>query len=369
MLPAVASADLSAFLDEGKQALVEGRYDSAVSNFSEALNMLSPDDLAVCPVLLGRAQAYIALHKLDEAIVDVNRALECDNLEGDMLATALRLRGTIHHNKGEKESALRDLTDSIKVYPQSQGPLAIAFTIRGLVLVSLRKYGRAQGDFRKAIQLNPDYAPAYAGLGMAYLYQGKEAKAKRAAEKALSMNPDEDAARIARQVLSGKPERSASAGSTRPRRVARQRASTRRQSVQETNSKSGSISVPIRTDGHVYVQVSFGSGRPYWFAVDTGATHTVIKRSLLKRISQDTEVTEVGRGRAKVADGRFTPVTAYLVKDAYLYDIPLGDIIVAVKDAPAGRVPNLLGARSLENVTFYLDTAARKAIFTPKHAR
>ena len=368
-IPAGASADLAAYLQEGKLAIEDGRFEFAVSSFTGALSLLEPDDPAVCSVLLGRAQAYLGQRKFSEAMTDVNRALQCRDMEGDSLAGALRLRGTIYDLKGRKDLALKDLTESIKVFPQSQQPLAVTFTVRGFVLTTLGKLGRAQGDFKKAIQLDPDLPRAYAGLGLAYQKKGKDKRARRAAEKALSMNPDEETARIARQVLAGNFDRNPSTELPRNHKNVSRAPSTKGQSVQQTTPHAGSIAVPFRMDGHIHVQVSFGDGRPYWFMLDTGASHSLVKRSLLERIKNDTVVQQIGKRQARLADGSFVVVTAYLVKDAHLYHIPLGDILISVADGPSGRASNLLGIGSLENVTVYLDRASREAIIAPRQGR
>ncbi len=328
--------------------------------------MLSANDPANCTVLLGRAQAYFGLSKFLEAITDVNSALGCQGIEGDTLAAAYRIRGSIYHRRGNNVRALSDLTESIKVYPQADESLALTFTIRGFVLGSLGKLGRARGDFNKAIQLKPDSSLAYAGLATVYSQEGRSQEAQRAAEQALSMNPDEETARIAQQVLSGKTGGDGEAGNHRTGSLSGESPSRQRQSVLGTGPRASSIAVPFRTDGHVHVKVRFGDGRPYWFLLDTGASHSMIKRALLQRIKSDTDVQELGKGKAVVADGSVHQITAYRVKNAYLYDIPLGDIVVTVPDLPLTNVSNLLGSSSLKTVTIYLDRGSQKAVITPK---
>lgn len=367
-------------IQEGKSFLLDGKYDEAVSAFSRALSELGPDGPESCVVYLGRGQAYFGQGRLSESFSDVNRVLDCLNLVGEIRAAALQLRGSIYLKRGKGEQALQDLTSSIKIFPQSKQQMAITFATRGLVLLNMDEYGRAQGDLRKAIELDPELPMAYAGLAMAYHLDGKPKRAKRAAEKALTLNPDSEAAKLAGEVLADlggavvpdNTDRQAGSGPREKQRESRERtARIRSQPRQPQRGTDGrTVSVPIRTDGHVWVQLSFGrDGEPYWFVLDTGATHTVMRRSLLKRILDDTTVTQVGRGKSKYADGSWGQTTIYLVREVYLEGLPLGNIVATVPDEHAEGVPNLLGARSIENVTVNIDTAARTVTFSVRGSR
>jgi len=102
-------------------------------------------------------------------------------------------------------------------------------------------------------------------------------------------------------------------------------------------------------------------GEPHRFLLDTGATNTLIDESLLKKMAAETEVVPVGKAQARIADGSTINVTRYKVKTAFLYHVPLGEIEVHVLEKTTGKLLNLLGIRSLRNVTVTIDNAKRVA--------
>jgi predicted aspartyl protease len=112
----------------------------------------------------------------------------------------------------------------------------------------------------------------------------------------------------------------------------------------------------------VFVQVRFGAGgKPRRFLLDTGATQSLISKDLMESIRKETQVTPLGQGRAMTADGATHPVTRYLVKDAFLFNLPLGDIEVVVFSGKQPTYANLLGANSLKQLSISINTASRKA--------
>jgi len=52
-----------------------------------------------------------------------------------------------------------------------------------------KEYLKAEKNFQRAIDINPDYAPAYNGLGLVYDMTGKREKAWKFYKKAIQLNP------------------------------------------------------------------------------------------------------------------------------------------------------------------------------------
>jgi tetratricopeptide (TPR) repeat protein len=320
---------------QGKQSLDRGDYNSAIEIFSKALQLLPAWDRNTQAVVLARATAYYKKGDLKRAFEEADKVLRTPYLDGDTLASGLNLRGVLHSVAGRHNEALKDYTSAIKATHDDLALRSASFANRGKVFIELGAFDKALGDFSKAIELDPSSAFPYAGRGLAYLRMSNIEKARTEAQTALSMNPDQQTAKLAQKVLN---------------------------SLTFSYAGPNRISVPIGDDGHVFVQVRFGAGgKPRRFLLDTGATQSLISKDLMESIRKETQVTPLGQGRAMTADGATHPVTRYLVKDAFLFNLPLGDIEVVVFSGKQPTYANLLGANSLKQLSISINTASRKA--------
>ncbi len=321
--------------NNGKASLEKGEYDRAIQAFSRALSMLASDQKNAQAVLLSRAQAHKKKGDLESAWKDVGRVLSFQALDGETKATALIIRGIINNDRGRENQALQDLTEAIKTPYDDTELRSYSFANRGMVYIGTRRFDEAISDFNKAIELHPRSPFSYAGRGLAHLRKDNIESARRDTNKAMSMDPDQHTAKIAEQVL---------------------------KALSVSFSGPDRVSVPLTDDGHVFVQVRFGKGgQPHRFLLDTGATHTLISKELLERIRSQTEVTQIGTGRALTADGAAHTVYRYKVKNVFIYNLPLGEIEVHVFAGQRRMAANLLGARSLKQIAISIDNAAGKA--------
>ena len=62
------------------------------------------------------------------------------------------------------------------------------------------------------------------------------------------------------------------------------------------------------------------NGKPHRFLLDTGATHSLIDKSLLKELSHETRVKEIGKGLVHLADGIF--ITSYTLFRRKSFSLP-----------------------------------------------
>ncbi|MBM4328203.1 MAG: hypothetical protein FJ118_13690 [Deltaproteobacteria bacterium] len=332
---ACAEEGLYKLYARGQERLRQGDNDGAVDAFSRALDLVNADDANYPKVLISRAHAYLEKNALQEAWNDVQEALTTAGDDGVLVVGALHVRGYIKLKKGNEQAAINDFTEAIKTGHDDLPLRAKSFANRAIVLINAGRADQAISDLNKALELYPDYAFAYAARGMAHLKDDRVRKARLDSEKALSMNPDKRTAELAEKVL---------------------------KLLSISFSGPDRVDVPISDDGHVYVQVRFGKdGTPYRFMLDTGATHSVVRREVLERIKKETTVKEVGKGRVQTADGTVHAVTRYRVSDVFLFNFPLGEIDIGVFDRPLKNVPNLLGIRSLKEISVSIDSAQRKA--------
>ncbi len=326
--------------EKGKALLSKGDYPQAIEIFSKIAASMDLSKRNAQIVILARAKAHLTQRDSKNALKDINQVLQTEGIDGEILASGLQLRSAVNLQLGREKQALQDLTAAIKVTHESASLRSLCFAYRGMTLTKLGDSDRAISDLNKAIELDPKSGFAYAGRAEAYLRRDNMERARKDSEQALKLSPDEHTTKIAEKVLK---ELSVSAsGPTR-------------------------VSVPMGDHGHIFVQVLFSKkGKPHRFLLDTGATYTLIDRDLLDEIKSETEVKEIGKGRVSTADGTIHVVTRYKVKTAFLYNLPLGEIEVHVFDKKGKRITNLLGTKSLRNVSVSIDNDEKKVEISRK---
>ncbi len=114
--------------------------------------------------LQGRAEAYAALLKHEEALADYSRLLELDphwpNAQG--------ARGQTLTALGRFQEALPDLTRAIEQDPRNPN----WFSARGHAYSMLEKFDPAEADYRKALELNPRFMTAITGVALSLAIRG-----------------------------------------------------------------------------------------------------------------------------------------------------------------------------------------------------
>ena len=106
------------------------------------------------------------------------------------------LSGVKAGQQGQYSESIQDLTKAIDLDPN----YAEAYAIRGGIYNIQGDYDRAIQDSTKTIDLNPDYAEAYAVRGMAYCSQGAYDCAIQDLTKTIKSNPDYAEAHFARAI-------------------------------------------------------------------------------------------------------------------------------------------------------------------------
>lgn len=336
-----SGADLSyaretalSWFEHGKSNLKTGNYQTAIDIFSKTLDLLDSSKHNSYVVKLARAQAYYQKGDLKNSWKDLNAVLKSDDLEGETLASGLHLRGMLNLKKGVQNEAINDFSAAIKTPHGNHSLRSASLTNRAVTLINVGSIDRALNDLNRAIELDSTSGFAFAARGMAHLRHDNLELAKIDAENALKLKPDAQTQKIAGKILN-----------------------------ELTVSKigAGAVQVSMSEDGQVFVQVKFGkNGVPHRFLLDTGATHSLVDKSLLKEIAKEVEVKEVGKGFVSIADGTSLPVTKYLIKDVHVYNLPLGTIQVQTFDKKTKKVTNLLGAGSLANLAIVMDSFNRK---------
>lgn len=152
------------------------QYPEAQSAFARAIE-LKPDDFILYVfqgVVLREAGSY------PEAIKFCDRALEINPYP-----VVYALRGSIHYNMGNHQSAIADFDNALRLQPD----YADVYGKRGFVKFSLEDYQGAIADFNEALRFQPEYADAYAGRGVVRAKMGLQGFTEDF-NQALRLNPD-----------------------------------------------------------------------------------------------------------------------------------------------------------------------------------
>jgi tetratricopeptide (TPR) repeat protein len=123
--------------------LIADQGEPALKDASDALE-ISPGDV---DLLVGRANAYDALERLDEALIDLDQALSQDASRGD----ALILRASIYRRNERLTEARADIDRAIGLDPDD----AEALLERGILLEQTGDLDGARRDWTHARDIDP----------------------------------------------------------------------------------------------------------------------------------------------------------------------------------------------------------------------
>ena len=164
-VPGQTRLDLAARVNRGRALLQLGRYEDAIKDFDEAVEIESAVPLAYrC-----RGICYQQLKQYELAILDYSRAIEL--APGD--AETFYDRGRAYQLKGDRQWALEDYTRAIELQPD----YVQAYASRGAVYLELERYAEALADEEKAIELNPVFAEAYVNRARYYFAEKQYGRA------------------------------------------------------------------------------------------------------------------------------------------------------------------------------------------------
>ena len=167
---------------EGYQALLRKDYDKAIDHLTRAIDI---GDLSRANQALAyhyRGALYVKRERNDEAIQDLNRALELN----PRLATAYSDRGIAHRRKGQYELAIADYGEAIRLWPEWHD----WYVHRGLALSAIGRYDEAIADYTAALTLRPRLVGAMVARGDAHLAKGESANAVADFRRAMTLDRD-----------------------------------------------------------------------------------------------------------------------------------------------------------------------------------
>ena len=148
-----------------------------VAHLTKAL--ILKDDFIEARLL--RAEALIAMKQFKEALEDINIILLQDAAEEN----ALLLRGKLLAIAEKNDLAEADFKHIISLNPFNEQ----AFLYLGKLYIQEKRFKEAIELLDEAIEMNPNYAPAYHERGLAKLMNGDKDGSLQDITKALQLNP------------------------------------------------------------------------------------------------------------------------------------------------------------------------------------
>jgi tetratricopeptide (TPR) repeat protein len=167
----------------------QGRFGEAISAYQRAVT-LAPN---VAYLYLVIARNYRALGNFDGAIVQYQRALELEPRRGDTqdeLGYTLYLKYTTYGRQADLEQAIRALEQATEANPD----YAAAWAHLGMAYYARRNYEDAIPSLQKALELGATKTDYYDVLGLSYFYMDQCEKAMPLFQRALSVDPNDASA-------------------------------------------------------------------------------------------------------------------------------------------------------------------------------
>lgn len=173
---AFAQYDRTTFYYRGRQALMEGRYSTAIDNFNILLRL----DEKQYEAYFYRGIAKYNLGDFIGAGRDFDTALEINPL----YTSAYHYRAITLSRSGKYEQALQDLKEAVDLRPDFPG----LYFSRGVTYFLAQQFDLAIKDFNRFLRSESREPDAYLNRGACYLFTGDTLKALSDYDKAITLN-------------------------------------------------------------------------------------------------------------------------------------------------------------------------------------
>lgn len=175
-------------LEKGVEALKSGDFETAVKQFSRAIDIGGMNEQNEKAAHLNRGIAYVQLKQCPQAIPDFDKALE---VGGDD-ALAYIQRGQCQSEAGQTALAVADAKKAVELAPEEAdyAKLFCAIAFNGKI------YAEAGPACENVVvRFEPTNAQLTQAAAQSYDVSGNKAKAKELWEKVLALDPSSEAAK------------------------------------------------------------------------------------------------------------------------------------------------------------------------------
>ena len=179
--------------NRGDELAQEGRFEEAISEFGEAIELDPNTTEFRAMVYFNRGRAHAELGNFEEAVADFDKSIEADPVPPNPYIS----RGSAYLQLGDVQQAVTDFSRAIALDPTAY----LAYNNRGRVYALAGDIELALADLDKAIELDLNNPLAYQNRGLLYAAIGDIGQAVADLQAALSLTTDPDAsAQIARLI-------------------------------------------------------------------------------------------------------------------------------------------------------------------------
>ncbi len=173
--------DWSLHFLKGLRAYDDDEYAITIEMFSKLLDSLALEPRWQCVALAWRGYTYRLMDANEDALKDLNKALDIDSSNEWVIAC----RGLIYGLMERYEEALADLTLAIELKPDDEW----AITNRGVTYRLVERYEKSLADLTRAIKLQPDAEGTIANRGVTYRQMECYEKALADLTRAIELDP------------------------------------------------------------------------------------------------------------------------------------------------------------------------------------
>jgi len=186
-----------ALIEEAGQLFSDRKYDEALSLLQEFL-VKNP---TAYQTHINMGDCYKEKGEYEKAEEEYDLALESAKSDKDlgeeMMAKATAGKGDIYVRKGDLEKAQNFFKESIALLPENE---ILPYNV-GEIYFANQKLDEAIQYYDIAIKIKPDWSPPHYRQGLVYLNKANYAKAEENFKKFLEIDPDSDLADQVRSML------------------------------------------------------------------------------------------------------------------------------------------------------------------------
>jgi Tfp pilus assembly protein PilF len=146
-------------------------------------------------------QLLEARGELEESLAHYRAALAADPGSGEVLNNV----GNVLYKQGRYDEAIRHYTGLLGAQAPRTEIAARMHNNLGAAYLRTRRYDEAETEFRRAIEIDPEYLEPYYNLGLVLAAFGRRDDAVRVLRRGLAIDPDHPALRRQLELTTGGP--------------------------------------------------------------------------------------------------------------------------------------------------------------------
>lgn len=170
-----------------------GNIELLRENYESAIDYYEAVDLSISLTNLAWTYSHTGQSETAFAMIDDHERSLRENSNPVNLINPLRTRAQLHALNFDYDSAIVDIDEAIEIANSDDFArifLPELYTVRGEIIFLIYEWDRVEQNFNTAIELAPDYAPAYFQRGVLFYTMARREDALSDFETYLELEPD-----------------------------------------------------------------------------------------------------------------------------------------------------------------------------------